>query len=673
MTTQTSQRAAPKGDDVLRKPLTTSPRSMATVMVNNLGDAGYRFLFHSLRWLSQVYPARALLTLPQGVGWCVGTWWPWVRDIEGRDLTRTVLGTTRATRRGAGALSAQAARHDKHVKVRWTGSAVAAMAVLIAAALLSQQLGPFGYFGTAYAVMVLIGYQGRDRTQPWLDEANNHRDTPVITVQLLAKVLSSIGIPDLTRMLRDPETKEPSGEHLMVRASRTGGDDGQVIEITLPTGVSAQMVMVQRERVASGLRRADDQVFLEVGEEHSGLLVMTVLDRPASKMPAPSWEVPKHVDVFDQIPVGHSPAGDILTMRLMFQTLLIGAAPDAGKSWALRSLATTLQWDPRVELAIAEMKGTGDLACLRGRAMFYRSGNDDQDLAAIADFLRWLRTELRRRQRIIGNLSETDPGRVPENKITPELSADPELAMPVIVAILDEFHELSESKEHGEAFDEMLDLARQARAVGIILVLSTQRPDAEAISTRMRDMITYRFALRCLSRRHNNMILGDGMAKAGYDATMLSPTQHGTGWLRADKGDPQLIRWGKVTPAESLEQVTAAMAILDIRPTGHAAGQADAAGGSPDDDHRPVIQFIADVLEPGEEVIGTSDIAIRLQTAHPVKFAKWTGNRVTRSLKGSHGLKSADRRVDGVLLKTLTVNEVLAAAGRELIGVSSYE
>lgn len=668
MTAQAAHFKAP--DKTQRRPLTVGPKAMARTVAVNAADAGYRSGYHVIRWIFQIYPARAALTFPQGVWWCVATWWPWVRDVEGREVARIAAQTVVRTRRGAGAMSAQAARHDRHVKTRWAGSIAAGFAVALAGWFISQVLGWFGWLTLAYALIILIGYQGRDRTQRWTDEAASGLKQPTIDVQLLARVLSSIGISDLTKALRDPETKEPSAANLEVRASRTPSGDGQLIEVVLPIGVTAQMLMQddRPHRIASGFRRADDQVFLESGEAHSGLVLITILDRPASQTPPPTWIWPREVDIFEPLPVGFTPSGDLISMRLMFQTLLIGAAPDAGKTWSIRALATTIQWDPRVQLFISEMKGTGDLACLKQRCRFYRSGNDDEDLTATSRMLKYLKTELRRRQRVLGVLAEEQLERVPENKMTPELAVDPDLDMPVIVVVLDEFHELSESAslEHRKAFTEMVDVARQARAVGIILLLATQRPDAEAISTRLRDMLTYRLGLRCLSRDASNMVLGDGMAKLGYDCTALTPAQQGTGWLRADKGEPQLVRWAAVSPAESLAEVQAAMSWHGIPPMGHGPGELDPAGGEPDTDDRAVIDFVAEVLTSDDEIVATAELVRRLEARWPAKFTGWSNTRLSRSLNRSHRLTTADRRVDGQQLKTLTRNEILAAAGHQL-------
>lgn len=666
MTTTASHRAAPTET---RRPLATGPAAMAAVMRANATDATYRTMYHLLRWVFQVYPARAALTFPQGLWWCLATWWPWVRDVDGREVARIARTTTKRTRRGSSAMSAQEERHDQHVRRRWTGSAVVAAGVGYVGLEASRVLGWAGWVFLAYVIIIAIGYQGRDRTQRWIDEANTGRKVPTIDVQLMAKVLSNIGISDLTRALRDPETKEPSGALLDIRAARTADGSGQVLEVQLPIGVTAQMVMLQHERFAGGLRRAPDQVFLEAGEQHAGLLVVTVLDKPARLTPPPEWIFPREVDIFEPIPVGHSPAGDLLWMRIMFQTLLIGAVPDAGKTWSLRALCSTLQWDPRVKLAISEMKGTGDLVAFRDRCVFYRSGNDADDLAATAGFLRWLKAELRRRQRVLKQLASDAPERVPANKLTRELMEDLHLDLPAMVVVLDEFHELSEG-EHRHSFEEMVDVARQARAVGIILVLATQRPDADAITPRIRDMLTYRFGLRCLSRDQSNMTLGDGMARAGYDCTQLSPAQQGTGWLRADKGEPQLVRWGKVTPAQAAVEVADSMAHWGIAAEGHGANLPDPAGGAPDDSDRAVIDYLAEVLDPGEEIIATSELADRLQGRWPAKFHGWTATRVSRAVGPStvYGLRTADRRVDGRLLKTLTRHEILAAAGHQLEG-----
>lgn len=651
--------------DTGRRPLVVTPRQMLTIVKNNSVDVAYRFGFHLLRFVFGVYIVRALLTFPRGLIVCVVELVRFVADIEGKQHARVVSGSVTKSGRGGGSLTTADKRHDERVHYRLAGTAIVFAAVVLAAVNVHLRYGWLPLTAAGVGAAAIVGYVGRDRDRAFLDDANAARRTPTITVQLLADVLSNIGVSDLTKALYDRNEKRVDPSRLRVRAGRTPANTGQLIEIELPTGITAAMVMAKASRVAGGLRRADDQLYLERAPgAHASVLSMTVLDRPASTAPAPEFTFPKPADVFEPIPVGYRPGGEPVSIRLIGQSLLLGGAPNSGKTAALRTLATVAAWDPAVQLIISEMKGTGDLAALRDRCMFYRSGNDDDDLEATSTMLRWLIGEMRRRQRLIRRIHETDMRRCPENKITRELALDADLDMPVLLVMLDEFTELSESRRYAEAFGELLDVARQARAVGIILVPATQRPDAEAIPTRMRDMMTYRAALRCLSTDASNMILGDGMSPKGFDATLFGPNEQGMCWLRADTGEPELMRWGylpPITAAESIEQQQIRIATVRV---GHAAGHAATGGAAVDDDSRSVVDHVVAVWDNDAEHMSTSDIAERLSDRFGDKYDNWTGGHVTRSLRKSHGLTSTDRRVgdSGRLLKTLTRAEVFAAA-----------
>lgn len=649
-----------------RRPLVIGPRQMLTIMRINAYDVAYRFGYHLLRFVFGVYVLRALLTFPRGLIVCVVELVRFIADVEGKQHARVVSGSVSSSGRGGGSLTTADKRHDQRVHTRLAATALGTAAIGLAALNVQLRYGWSPVAAVGVAAAAVIGYIGRDRDQPFLDDPNSSRRTPTVTVQLVADVLANIGVADLSKALWDRDNKRVDPSRLRMRSGRTADNAGQLIEIELPTGITAEMVMTKADRVAGGLRRADDQVYLERADgAHAGMLLMTVLDRPASTAPLPEFNVQRPVDIFEPIRVGYRPGGEPIGMRLIYQSMLIGGAPDSGKTAALRTIAATASWDPAVQLLISEMKGTGDLAALRQRCMFYRSGNDDDDLAATATMLDWLAGEMRRRQTVIRRLHETDIGRCPENKITREIALDPVLDMPVLLVILDEFTELSESSRFGEHFAGMLDVARQARAVGIITVLGTQRPDGEAITPRMRDMLTYRAALRCLSTDASNMILGTGMSAAGFDATMFAPNEQGMCWLRADRGQPQLMRWGYLPPVAAAELLAEQQ--ITTRPTavGHAVGE-PAAGGAPvDDDDRRVVDHVVDVWPADVDVLPTADIAELLVTAWPDKYDSWTARNVTTSLRKSHGLRSADRRVDGRMRKTLTYSEVAAAAGHD--------
>ena len=83
---------------------------------------------------------------------------------------------------------------------------------------------------------------------------------------------------------------------------------------------------------------------------------------------------------------------------------------------------------------------------------------------------------------------------------------------------------------------------RLGRALGIIIILATQRPDAEALPAKIRDLATVRFCLKVPDQVSNDMILGTGAYKAGYRASEFRPKiDAGLGWFKGE-GDPQAVR-----------------------------------------------------------------------------------------------------------------------------------
>jgi DNA segregation ATPase FtsK/SpoIIIE-like protein len=86
------------------------------------------------------------------------------------------------------------------------------------------------------------------------------------------------------------------------------------------------------------------------------------------------------------------------------------------------------------------------------------------------------------------------------------------------------------------------DLIRRGRAAGIIWIAATQKPSADVVPTSLRDLVGYRWALRCATRAASDTILGAGMATAGFTASDIAGDQRGVGLLIADGEQPLRLR-----------------------------------------------------------------------------------------------------------------------------------
>jgi S-DNA-T family DNA segregation ATPase FtsK/SpoIIIE len=133
----------------------------------------------------------------------------------------------------------------------------------------------------------------------------------------------------------------------------------------------------------------------------------------------------------------------------------------------------------------------------------------------------------------------------PESKITPQISRDAALGMPITAVIIDEVQVFLENPSRqdvgarkttiGAYVAELLTyLAKKGPAAGIIVMLATQRPDTKTIPSALRAVLGSRFALRVMDWRDSNIILGEQMNTRGYDSSKLLPSHKGVGILRPD-------------------------------------------------------------------------------------------------------------------------------------------
>ncbi len=106
-------------------------------------------------------------------------------------------------------------------------------------------------------------------------------------------------------------------------------------------------------------------------------------------------------------------------------------------------------------------------------------------------------TEMDRRYAILG-----------ERKLSNVSELPPDL-LPRIVLVIDEFASFMEDKESKKVATNLLKrIGAMARAAGIHLVLSTQRPDKDVITPLLRENLPGRIALKVSSKAGSDLILG---------------------------------------------------------------------------------------------------------------------------------------------------------------------
>ncbi len=110
------------------------------------------------------------------------------------------------------------------------------------------------------------------------------------------------------------------------------------------------------------------------------------------------------------------------------------------------------------------------------------------------------------------------------------------------LVIVDELHFFSAAPDRKQrtAFNGLLrDLLARGRAAGITVVCATQKPSADTVPTNIRDLIQYRFALRCATPQASDTVLGAGSV---VDASTIPGGQPGLGYLATEGDAPARIR-----------------------------------------------------------------------------------------------------------------------------------
>jgi DNA segregation ATPase FtsK/SpoIIIE, S-DNA-T family len=447
---------------------------------------------------------------------------------------------------------------------------------------------------------------------------------------------------------------------LVERAARIG--DGWAITVDLPATRKAADVIKNREALASALAVDEVQLIVERvrgNGGHAGRVSMWVAD--SDPYAAPPLRTPllavQRWDAWRPVPFGRDARDRKIDLPLVWTSLLVGAIPRQGKTFAARLAAAGLVLDPHTRLYVADFKAGKDWDASAQVAHRFMSGDESEHVLVLVSWLVELVGEVQGRYR---RMRDLDDAVCPESKVTPAMSRDTALNMPVTAVFLDEvqvpledrspFQVQGKKLTAGEYVGELLTwLAKKGPAAGIVLVLATQRPDSQTIPSGLRAVLGSRFALRVMDWRDSNIVLGEQMNTRGYDSSRLLASHKGVGILRPD-GETQagadvlaltvrtyympnedwheLCRRGR-TLREAAGTLTGHAAGRDVAPeSDHAAvARAIGAGVRPADTERvvpepltSVVAYLGDDLDQ-REFIPTAELVEALE-AEPNSFGR---------------------------------------------------
>lgn len=593
------------------------------------GYTGHILAFHALR--SPVYAARLVYRAPRGLFRTLAGFLRWVRDAESIPLR-----AAEAQRENTGEWLRLSRQRDQRVRWRGLCTFVASPFVIGLGVDLACFQSPAVQAGAAAAAVLVFGLVGAPADRPLATRAVVKARDMKLTSDIVIRAMASIGISQITNEVN----RGRDGVQFPSPIVREG--PGWRADMDLPLGVTVADVVARRSRLASGLRRPIGCVW-PAGDprEHEGRLVLWVGDRDLSKAGFVKWQLAKAArhDVFKGNPFGIDPRGREQSVPMIQHNILIGSLPGQGKTGAVRVLACGAALDPTVELWLHELKGTGDLDALEQCAHRFVSGIDDDSIAYAARSLRLLRDEVMRRAAAMKKLPRD---LCPDKRVTREIANKRSLKLWPLVAVFDECQNLFAHPTYGKQAGEDAEFViKLGRALGVVLVLATQRPDKDSLPTGVSGNVSIRFCLKVAGQVENDMILGTSAYKNGIRATIFRPEDDaGNGYLVGATATPTVVRVAYLNNPATAEIGERARKLRQAAGTlsGHALGQ------DTGDTRGPGYDLLADILAvvPEDEPrVWNERIAGRLAELRPTVYAGWKGENVTTALK-PYGIQTRD-------------------------------
>jgi hypothetical protein len=346
------------------------------------------------------------------------------------------------------------------------------------------------------------------------------------------------------------------GETQVVGTIREDGP-GWAATVDLPGGKEATEAVAKIGKIASALRVKAQRIELRADTSegaHEGRFTMWVAneDDPWDRPRTPSLLIDAERWNFwrDGVPLGADARLRRQILHLLWRSKMIGGLQDYGKSYLARLIASAAALDPRVKIILICGKPGPDWAPLKDVAHSYVVGATPDRLAEVQEVMEDTIADMQGRGDRLESLYEQDPDRCPEGKLTEELAG--QRGMEMTLVIVDELQELldaaamtqvrtgdDEDGGRGRSGKTVLvetfaRFSRVSRYVGGMGLYITQRPDADSVPTKLREVCAKRASTRVKGVGSAKMVLGDDAVAAGAAPHLL--LEHHKGVFVIDSG-----------------------------------------------------------------------------------------------------------------------------------------
>jgi hypothetical protein len=580
---------------------------------------------------------RAPWYLIQAVGWALWgvlviarmrvRWW-WVHEQTQLRSLAVVAGDSREWR----------SLHTHVRKVRQTrgvvvGAELAAyLVVLMVMAALAQ------WWEWAILGVVLLAV---------LSRAGSPADRPIITSAMTtprARVISGDVILRACYVARLGDPEKPD-QQVTFGSPVTRDGEGSRVVVDLPYGKTFADVVNAKDKLASGLDVKLTQVYITDDPSSERRFILWIADTDPLAIPAgptPLLDCKRRL-VWRPCPFGLDQFGRKVAFHLLWVSVLVGAQPRKGKTFAARLLALFCALDPYVRLTIIDGKASPDWRSFRlvaHRIIFgTQPARDGDPVEMVLDALREIKKHIQDANEFLSGLTVTE---CPEGKLTEELSRK-YAQLRVWLLVMEEFQvyfELPDQKKNAEIADLLAFIQAVGPSVGVILISSSQKPagvgagDVGRLFNRFRDLHTVRFALKCATRSVSEAILGTEAYGEGFDASALPASRRyrGVGILRdcPDLDETPVVRT-YLADGQDAEVILLAAREHRLKAktlTGMAADEELAKPG------RDVLADALSAFRPGEPALHWAELADRLAAQIPERWEGATADAVSAQLRG---------------------------------------
>lgn len=546
---------------------------------------------------------------------------------------------------------------------RWGAAATA-----VAAAAIGWSLAPLPLqLGMATAALVPLAYLGRGEDTQLLDNP-----TPPLRIDMNAQQLND-ALRAVGLLKQGKGDDEGPRITCVMGPVRDGRGWSVVFDLPRGGGKTAADVLAKRTAIAAELGVDEIQVIASrvraAGGGHAGRVSLWVADDdpylgPPSKSPLEKLE---RFSVWDPIPFGQDARGNRIEVPVMWQSMFFGGLPRRGKTFTQRLMTAAGLLDPYVRHYVADGKGGADWMPMKAVAHRLVMGAEDDAVEALKAMLKELLAEMERRFALLRGLPVSV---CPEGKLTPQIVEKYDL--PVIFVTIDELQEYftaMDKDDREQVINDLCRIARRGPAAGFICNFASQRPDAESVPTKLREIITLRYCTQVVDQTSSDMVLGKGKAAQGADASVLSEEHKGTGVLVTGPASFVIVRADFLDGPAFAELCQRGRALRQQHGqlTGDAAGDVTAAADQAGVTIAPVLSDCLDVMRHTDR-IHTADLLDRLVNLDEDRYGDWNADRLAAELEAAGVDRTTKQvKIDGINRAGYRRADLEAAVPAELL------